>query len=609
MKKFTTLLFFVLFIFTAKAQALQTVEVADGEAWWGYCDILGGDSYRTVGTNLKETCDVAMFVPGTTTAVVCNNIKAIRIFFEKKTGVKDVKVWLSTTLPSSAAQANIVCKSIDDADIRSLADDNEPIEIMLDAPYLVTDKGVYVGYSFTTTDDSNLMPIVVTKQGGIKNSFFLHSSSSFASWDDMNSMGASAMQILIAGEVKQDAVSVSDFGDINAEVNKPAEVRLSLTNAGTNVVNNISYSVSIDGKQLFDSYKTVDFQMRANDEERTLIVPLGTFTEEGNHNVSVEIVKVNGVDNTVSATASGVLHILSALSEWHRKVLIEEFTTEPCPNCPTAAARLRQAFEDYPELNSQAIVVCHHAAFGTDWLTIAPSESYIWFFGGTGTMYAPAFMYDRYHFPDNNDPTYGGGPAERQQSAEGIKQRIDQRLSIPSNVNIDLSASLNDSKTAIKVTANCQRGKQFGDKVESITVYVTEDNIVARNQKGATGEYIHQHVLRAVNATWGERIDWVNNQTTYQCSLAIDEDWDIDQLNIVAFVSNYDSSDFDNCIVEQAETVKLSDGSSAIDNATAKNDRRVVARYSVDGSILNGERQGINILRLANGEVKKVFIR
>lgn len=78
-----------------------------------------------------------------------------------------------------------------------------------------------------------------------------------------------------------------------------------------------------------------------------------------------------------------------------RRVLIEEFTTEHCPNCPRAINTLEQCFEH--GYGDSMAVMAHHVGYHEDWLTVEADNELLWFYDPTGASgtYAPAVMLDR----------------------------------------------------------------------------------------------------------------------------------------------------------------------------------------------------------------------
>ena len=149
-------------------------------------------------------------------------------------------------------------------------------------------------------------------------------------------------------------------------------------------------------------------------------------------------------------------------------------------------------------------------------------------------------------------------------------------MSDSSNANIDLKANFNADKSAINVVANCERGWDFSSTPARITLFLTEDNITAHSQSGASGTFIHQHVLRAVNETWGSVINWSGNKATYTYKFNLDPSWKTDNLKVVAMISAYDQSDATKCEVENA-------AKTSIDPAVEVVDLNTLVQYIMTG--------------------------
>ena len=289
-------------------------------------------------------------------------------------------------------------------------------------------------------------------------------------------------------------------------------------------------------------------------------IPFESDAVEGTTEKTFTITKINGKANMSSKnSAKGTMTTVANLKVWPRTVLIEEFTTEYCGYCPQAAAGLSSFMNTYTDLADRVAIVCHHAGYYTDWLTVGASEKYTWFYNDGGSVYAPAFMYDRYAW-------YGKTAVEgRQSGAEGYKARVEARMKETSYANIDLKANFNADKSAVSVVADCERGWDFSSTPARITVFLTEDNITAHSQSGASGTFIHQHVLRAVNETWGSVINWSANKARYTYQFNVDPSWKTDDLKVVAMISAYDQSDPTKCVVENAAKTTIAPAAEVVD--------------------------------------------
>ncbi|MDE6026814.1 MAG: Omp28-related outer membrane protein, partial [Muribaculaceae bacterium] len=187
--------------------------------------------------------------------------------------------------------------------------------------------------------------------------------------------------------------------------------------------------------------------------------------------------------------------------DFTKNVLLEEFTTSLCSNCPAAAEKIHQILE-MPEYKDRIIVCAHHAGFGTDLFTRKWDTELLPLYGEEGT-YCPAAMFDRTAIYSNDIPVTGI-PGEISE----LRALIDKFISKTASVELAVSARYDKEKGKLHVTVNGGRDKPYGDTENRITVYLLENNIYDPRQKGADDDYYQQHVIRDANAIWGEQIEW-----------------------------------------------------------------------------------------------------
>lgn len=533
MKRLFTFLFVLLTCITVSAQS----DAKDGQMWWGYFNETMG--YGGVGTGKYETFDAAIYIPAGHSFVGKSTIKAIRIYFDKVSEVSDVKVWISkTSLPDNVSNADYV----QDVEMSTLINGANVIE--LTNPFVVNNEAIYVGYTFTSGGYEIM-------QGGefVDNSLFLRSSQSLTSWDIVDYLGCLALQVLIESDgFPENMASPSHFKTAVVEIGKSTDVSVEISNGGSNTIENISYTISSNGST--STEKTISNVYIPYGGKVNVSVPFEADNREGKVLKTLTITKVNGNENTATEkSATGYLQTLNEIRTYPRTTLIEEFTTEYCGWCPTAAAEISSALSAYPDIAKQTAMVCHHAGYYTDWLTIDASRYYTWLYNEGGSTYAPAFMWDRYA-EDGKTAVTG-----RLGIIGNYKSMLESRLARPAYAKVDLTANFSANKDKIIVSANCERAWDFSDNPARITLILTEDNIDAHSQSGANGSFTHQHVARAVNETWGAVLEWDNNKASYKYTFDLDASWKTDDLKVVAFISNYDSGDATNCAVENAAVV------------------------------------------------------
>lgn len=524
---------------------------ADGQLWWGY--FAGNEYIEYFGTRGAETFDCAIFVPANHDFVGGSSIKAIRFYLATASNVSMAKVWISKSLPSSVDNADYV----QNVNVSSLVDGAN--DVVLTTPYAVNNAAIYVGYSFTIKS-----PEYCIANGGdyVENSLYVRSSNTATSWGAISDFGKLALQLLLeGGNYPANDAAPSDFGSFVIGVGQSLSVPINITNGGSETITSISYTITTNGK--VSDEKTINTPSIPYAASAVVNIPFESDVVEGTTEKIFTINKVNGKTNTASKkSAKGTMTTVANLKVWPRTVLIEEFTTEYCGYCPQAAAGLSSFMNTYTDLADRVAIVCHHAGYYTDWLTVGASEKYTWFYNDGGSVYAPAFMYDRYAW-DGKTAVEG-----RQSGAEGYKAKVEARMKETSYANIDLKANFNADKSTVSVVADCERGWDFSSTPARITVFLTEDNITAHSQSGASGTFIHQHVLRAVNETWGSVINWSANKARYTYQFNVDPSWKTDDLKVVAMISAYDQSDPTKCVVENAAKTTIAPAMEVVDLPT-----------------------------------------
>jgi len=528
---------------------------ADSQMWWGYYT---NGNMDFLGTGKAETFDCAIFIPANHDLVGASTIKAIRFYANTASNISDLKLWISKDQPSNI-------ETIDykqTVDIAVLKDGFNDIE--LDIPYVVNNQGIYVGYSFTIKEADYCIP---TGGSYVQNSFYIRSSKSVSEWSVLSDFGALVLQILIEGGAYPECyATVDNFGPAVVELGQSVDVPIKITNGGKDAITSIAYTISSNGTTTEE--RTIQTDEIFYSGSAKVMIPFEADATEGTVAKTLTITKINGKDNTASNnTATGNLTTVANLMTWPRNVLIEEFTTEFCVFCPDAAEGLVEFMSSNPDLASRIAIACHHAGYYTDWLTINASEKYTWFYNDGGRAYAPAFMYDRFAW-DDKTPVVSRG---------NYKDYVEARIAEESYACIELSTSFDNGK--LNVTAYCGRGWDFSSTPIRITLFLTEDNIAAHSQAGASGSFTHQHVLRAVNDTWGSMLDWNDNWATYSYNFDLDSSWKTDNLKVIAFLSGYDSNDPTNCKVENTMVITAGESNYTAINPFRANGQEVKTTY------------------------------
>ena len=583
MKKqiFAALAFILALCSNSLTASAATITPTGNQVWWGY---FNESDFQTlddiIGTGNPMTLMAAIYVPANHEQLGASTIKAIRVYLSSSvvSSLSDMKIWVSKNLPNDISQADYV-EDVKDA---LVADAND---FQLTTPYAVNNEGFYIGYCVTSSTGYFI------RVGGksIPNAAWLGNPAVNMNWTDLNEidLGKLAMQILVdGGDFKDYSASANNFERTVVALGETVDVPVEVTNTGKNTITSLSYTVTVNGNT--SAEKTISSLNIPYGAMTVVPFAVNAETTTGKNATTITITKVNGNTNeTANNKSTGYITTVETLKAWTRNVLIEEFTTEQCQYCPQAAKGLSSFLEKYPDTANRVAVACHHAGFGTDWLTLPASSDYCWFYNEGGSVYAPAFMYDRYAGKSYTPVV------SREIDAEGYKKQVEKRLDVVAYADVHISPVLNTETNTIDVTVYCERGWDYSITPARLTLFVTEDNIIARKQVGASGMFIHQHVVRAVNDTWGEVINWTGNEMLTKYSFNIDPSWKTDDLKVIAFISEYDSTNPAACNVENCTVERLTDTDGIKD---AKASTTAATYYNLAGQKVDKDYKGIVIV-------------
>ena len=262
-------------------------------------------------------------------------------------------------------------------------------------------------------------------------------------------------------------------------------------------------------------------------------------------------------DNTQTATVP----IYDASTSVPRTVLMENFTTAVCPNCPDGHDIIEGALTG--NLENSVIWTSHHSGYNTDALTI-PLDQTMMAFYNANTTYAPAVMLDRTYWGDESFTDNDPGPIFFPGQTSSMTAAFTAALAVPAFVTVNLSdLNYNTTTRELSVTVSGNVSGPLGTTDARLNVWLLEDGLLADggtgvghgpSQSGAEGTFYHNHVIR-VNLSgddWGESgivTPTEGSSYTKTYTTTVSNNYDASKCYIVAFVSNGNHSDVNNCRV------------------------------------------------------------
>lgn len=581
----TTLTACLVLAWTGHAQQSDlTVGYCDGQ-FPGYGDISfsGSDLYVSG----------AIYLPASTVNTFeGNNFSGIRVGLASKINIDQLTVWVRSELDGE----NLVEKEI-----------NTPVkgwnDIMFDTPWQISDPsdtGLYLGYTY---HQKGTAFGVATINQPCRNAFFLKFDDN--EWEDRSTEGSICIEGLVRGD-KLPKVNVTMF-----EASAPSilivdkgtvTVTGTLKNIATNTITGYDVRLLVNGESA--DVKHVDTNLPYNSRETFALEMNHGLTKVGEGTITIRIEGVNGGDDEDMADNEITLPYTSVQHDFTHRILVEEFTTEKCPNCPRVGGYLHDALAK-EEFSDNVIAVCHHSGYYTDWLTTKFDSDYLWLFNMNGQTYAPAMMVDRKPI-DEKSPVFN--PTSQNEMEKLWKKSLDE----PAFVSLDIQGKISESDNG-KVEVTVKGSRSMTDICDNpvITVMLVENNIQARSQAGAYSEYTHNHVNRAVNSTWGEAVPFSGENYTYECEFTLSQVWKRQNMQIVAFISNYNPEDAADCKVLNAASIPFTDFDESAGVSVTPADPDGTAEYfTLEGLRVNADAltPGIYVCR-RNNTVTKVIVR
>ena len=494
------------------------------------------------------------------------------------------------------------------------------------------DQDLYLGYYINLNPGENLDaiafddPLVMGYSGEKGNSFLAldfvwqsNSAYAMAVQGQTYYMNA-AIRGIASGDKFPDGdvglISLSSGNDYYVECNSPATYQAKLRNYSPETVKSMEFTVSVNGKES-DNVVLNDLNVPSH-EITTIDVPGVKINQEGNLDVKLTVKKVNGVDDSDVADnemTSSSFAYREGGQVLRRNVLLEQFTSEGYQD----ADFVNEAYKGFLADQSNVIWVKHHVKtkggfvdqFVTDF-----EKKYVALYGGASTFF-PAACFDRMKFLGMQDP----GPAYFVESNVAFETMLGNVNLIPSFAELNVRPKHNEADNTItaKVNVNTQANVMPGQTDLRLTTWLVEDGIVSTEQKGVSGEYIQDGVIRAVLSedVWGDKVDISSYSASKEYSIAVDPKWNLANMRVVSFLSNYDpsnkvyqlynsreskvqvSSGISSAVLNPGSMITVTDG-----NVEAINGNTLVGVHDLSGRSFTGKNlpKGMYIVTVSDGK-------
>lgn len=452
--------------------------------------------------------------------------------------------------------------------------------IKLEKPFEINAiEDIYIGFNYAS---KGMVVSFDGEQPNNNSNFFAFSQikPENPSWYNETFGGCLNLYAIIEGDnLPQDRVEIS-MANISKTIpaNTATPIDVYVKNVGANTIHDIEVICTLNDQE--SSFLIDGLEIQSN--EFKLVTIKDFITDNiGVNTLNIKISKVNGNENTAVNNSFDFGNIICREYYKNRKNLLENFSTQLCVSCPRAEKSIKRILKKH----SNIIPIVHHCGFSEDIFTIEESKEYLSFYNGS--TYTPAVMINRTNFSrlgvgETNSPVF-------ELQDENLLKAITEEVASSSDVSLNISCSYNEESRIMNIYAygDSERVDNFSNDNICVTIFLTEDGLNGTQQStsGIIQDYVYDNTLRAVlTDVWGDNVsfgaDGCFKTETYQYKL--DDGWDVNNMSVVAFIGNSVPSQPNNCVIYNAESEKIINENSSIDNA-----------YNIDG----------NVIKVVNGKI------
>ena len=500
-------------------------------------------------------------------------------------------------------------------------------EITLDTPCdidLTGVEGYMMGCTYNQLNTNNgqyyndeCFPMSVVEEGSKQYPLYVYMNyNGRSAWYGLGS-GNISVQAVVEGTFDGNAVTTGDYGQQIVPMGGTTTISLPVHNLGRNGISSIGYTVTTDGKTGDEQLLQLPKAFTQFNGYTTIDLPVSAAAQEGTEERVFTITKVNGQPNEAQAGTKASGLIASTSKSVTRRIAVEEYTGTACGWCPRGMVAMEQMRKAYPE---QFIGIAVHQYNNSDPMYI---EQYaVLSFSG-----APQCTMDRIIYIDPSEaPSYINAllsiPAKAGVEVSGQwtgDNKVEATATVSSLIDggryglefVLVADSLKGSGTAwnqsnyyyqytaaqggAEVADFCKGGKYGRSSVSGLYF---NDVAIASSYTGYENQIEPLVVAEEQPATVSYTLSLPTNTTLAN---AIKKE----QVSVVALVIDH----YDGIIVNSAKAPIGTELSAIKSVASAAGSQQPVARYSLDGRKLNAAQRGLNIVRLADGTVRKIVER
>lgn len=310
-------------------------------------------------------------------------------------------------------------------------------------------------------------------------------------------------------------------------------------NYGLKPVTSITLTAETNGEPA-GSQTITDLNIAHNTIERVLFNEVKVLPE-GNFTLRVKVSSVNGTadpDETDNLAQRGGYAYKQGTQPDRRTTLFEQFTSEAYEDSPLADALYASRLDG----RSDVVWVKHHVSYGgkADQFQLDAEAPYLELYGD-GKRFVPAVAVDRQPFNNMSEP----GPLYFVDTENQIDGMIGASAEVPTFLSLGVAAAPDETGTQLtaRVTGHAGTREMPAQTDLRLTTWLVEDSIHSTQQVGLA-DYVQNGVVRALlsDNAWGDALDITGYDFNRTYQVALKPEWNVKNLRVVAFVSNYAQS-------------------------------------------------------------------
>lgn len=385
------------------------------------------------GTQKKETYEVAFRLePGFFEGGI---ITAINVPVRDE-DISNVRLWLTDELTVELVDGkNITVPDIFEA---RASVEGGMAYVSLDEPYVIPDKGLFVGYSFDVDNLTDLTrwPLYVSESTATEG-FYVRTSRSYREWNNFSEeyKVATELMVTIDYDYPSNSVGLVSLKGVRANYGEPFTVPAVIENHGYEPVSSIDFEYEFGEVKGATHYELPQALDAIYGRRMNLELPFESCEVRNSHPLTVTVTKVNGETNADgSPTSVGSVNIVRHTAR-HR-VVMEEYTGSWCGFCVRGTAAVERMLSLYPD---DFIPVVFHG--GNDPMATM----------GAFPNYVPGYPHcwiDRAFDCDPYDGLYSD-------EFFGMEKTFLERQALPAPADVDVEALMDDDfNINVKATVN-----------------------------------------------------------------------------------------------------------------------------------------------------------